>query len=50
MSNPEHVPITISTVAAFVFILYAVIISLGYLYYGSSTMIPGRPQPLDLSL
>lgn len=41
MSNREQVPLTISTVAGFVFVLYAVIIGLGYVYYGSSTLIPG---------
>jgi hypothetical protein len=52
MSNRDQVSIAISTVAAFVFLLYAVIISLGYLYYGSSTMIPGMstsPFPCSLT-
>lgn len=41
MGRREQVPYTISTVAIVVFTLYAIIISLGYYYYGSATKIPG---------
>lgn len=41
MGRRDQVPYTISTVAIVVFSLYAVIIALGYYYYGPATKIPG---------
>lgn len=42
MAEPQRHHVCIAIVAASVFIIYALIIIVGYSYYGCHTQIPGK--------